>query len=80
MKKRRIIIGVVMLLLLIILFPITGRYKDGGSVDYEAIVYKVTIWHTMPFNYKGFHKGCRTGTTVELFHLFTVYDTSKYND
>lgn len=41
MKKKVIIISVI-LALLILLFPIRNQLKDGGTVEYKALVYRVS--------------------------------------
>ena len=41
MKKKVIIISVV-IILLVLLFPIRNQLKDGGTVEYKALVYKVS--------------------------------------
>ncbi|MBQ6219080.1 MAG: hypothetical protein IJJ47_05055 [Methanosphaera sp.] len=41
MKKKAIIIAIVVILL-ILLFPIRNQLKDGGTVEYKAILYKVS--------------------------------------
>ncbi|MDE6141969.1 MAG: hypothetical protein K2G03_05140, partial [Bacilli bacterium] len=41
MKKKVIIISIVVVLL-ILLFPIRTQLKDGGTVEYKALVYKVS--------------------------------------
>lgn len=41
MKKKVIIISVI-LALLILLFPIKNQLKDGGTVEYKALVYRVS--------------------------------------
>lgn len=41
MKKKVIIISVA-IILLILFFPIKNRLKDGGTVEYRALVYKVS--------------------------------------
>jgi len=45
MKKVGIIIFVIVFLLLICLIPIKTVQKDGGTVVYSAVLYKVIIWH-----------------------------------
>lgn len=40
MKKKVIIISVA-IILLVLLFPIRNQLKDGGTVEYKALVYKV---------------------------------------
>ena len=41
MKKKVIIISVA-IILLILLFPIRNQLKDGGTVEYKALTYKVS--------------------------------------
>jgi len=45
MKKRIIIIFVI--ILLICLMPIPNRLKDGGSIEYISLVYKITKVHRL---------------------------------
>jgi len=47
MKKRKIITTVFVILLIICLIPFPISYKDGGTVKYSAVLYKVIVWHTM---------------------------------
>ena len=44
-KKTMIVIGVLIAILL--LFPIPLKMKDGGSVVYKAILYKVSDVHSL---------------------------------
>ncbi len=44
MKKAIII--VLILVAFILLFPIRGQFKDGGSVEYRAILYTVYNVHS----------------------------------
>ncbi len=41
MKKKVMIISITVILL-ILLFPIRNQLKDGGTVEYRALVYKVS--------------------------------------
>ena len=40
--KKKIIITLVVIMLLILLFPIRNQLKDGGTVEYKALVYKIS--------------------------------------
>ena len=40
--KKKVIIILVAIILLVLLFPIRNQLKDGGTVEYKALVYKVT--------------------------------------
>ena len=41
MKKQKLIV-ISIIIALIMLIPIPNRLKDGGSVEYRALIYKVT--------------------------------------
>lgn len=40
--KKKLIIGIIILIFLILLIPIPNHLKDGGTVEYKALVYKVS--------------------------------------
>ncbi len=40
--KKKVIIVILAVILLILLFPIRNQLKDGGTVEYKAILYKVS--------------------------------------
>ena len=40
--KKKVIIILVAIILLVLLFPIRNQLKDGGTVEYKALVYKVS--------------------------------------
>lgn len=42
MNKKVLIIGIVIAILLILLFPKTRYLNDGGTVEYQALLYKVS--------------------------------------
>lgn len=46
MKKRIIIIFIIFILLI---FPIKNTYKDGGTVTYTSLTYKIICWK-IPIN------------------------------
>lgn len=45
--KKKVIIIVVVIALLILLFPIPVHKKDGGTVEYTALLYKVSKVHSL---------------------------------
>lgn len=47
MKKKKIIIIVAILIFVLMLIPIPNRLKDGGSVEYNAILYQYTKIHRL---------------------------------
>lgn len=55
-KKIFIIIGIVLLAVLLIPFP--ARLRDGGSVEYNAVLYKITdVKRLNPKSATGYEKG-----------------------
>ena len=45
--NKKLKIGLIIILLIILLTPMPIRYKDGGTVEYRAILYGVTDVHTL---------------------------------
>ena len=43
--KKRVIVGICILLAIVLLIPIPIRLKDGGTVVYNAILYRVEDVH-----------------------------------
>ena len=44
---RKFVTAVFVILLIFLLFPIRGQFKDGGSVEYRAILYTVYDVHAI---------------------------------
>ena len=58
MKKKNIIIITIIVLFIIMLIPIKMQLKDGGSIEYKAILYKVTKVHRInPESSSGYEDG-----------------------
>lgn len=49
MKKKSIIL-IIIVIALILLFPIPFRLKDGGSIEFKALLYTVTKYHKLSTN------------------------------
>lgn len=47
MKKKTILIIAIIVLLVILLFPIPMKLKDGGSIEFKALLYSVTKYHKL---------------------------------
>ena len=93
MKKRIIIIIIVVIVIMLIPVPI--RLKDGGSIEYKAILYKYTKIHRLneksSFGYEdgwelkilGIRVGGETNITIEATPIVVVklenQDGNKYN-
>lgn len=43
--KKKVIAGLCILLTIILLLPTTRHYKDGGTVEYHAILYSIKNVH-----------------------------------
>lgn len=70
MKKNKIIIAMVILVWIIFLFPIPMHLKDGGTIEYKAIAYKISKVHRLNMNAE---TGYDNGIIVEILG-FKVYD------
>lgn len=80
--KKKILIVVIIVLLLILLIPIPMHLKDGGTVEYKALTYKISKVHRLPMylteNYK-----YEEGLIIEIlgFEIFNnVNSNKKYNE
>ena len=43
--KKKILIGLIIIVLVVLLFPRRNALNDGGTIEYEAVVYKVSKVH-----------------------------------
>lgn len=77
MKKRFIIISVIVLLV-ILLFPIKQRLKDGGTIEYNAVLYSVIKEHSITVSEQGEGEmGYNVGTRIRIF-FFEVYNDVEF--
>ena len=65
MKKKTTII-VIIALLIILLIPIPMHLKDGGTVEYKALLHKVSKVHRLTGNIEKMYE---EGVTVEILGL-----------
>lgn len=80
-KKSRKAIWIILAVVaaVVLLLPVKLRYKDGGSVEYKALLYSVTKYHAIAgeFDADGnFVEQYRVGTEVKLLG-HTVFDNSR---
>lgn len=76
MKKRIMTVICLVLVAFVLLVPIPLRYKDGGTVKYNALLYSVTNVHSIVTQYvaEGEYKdGYEVGTIVRVLG-FEVYN------
>ncbi len=78
MKKKIIII--VCIILMVMLIPIKLHLKDGGTVEYKSIIYKISKVHKLIDN------GYDIGTEIYIFgfkvydNVESVYEQKKLNE
>ncbi len=63
MKKKTTMI-IIVIALLILLVPIPNHLKDGGTVEYKSLTYKISKIHTINHNSKS---GYDDGIIIEIF-------------
>ena len=68
--KKGIIIGIIVVVLLVLFLPIPkGTSQDGGTRDYDALLYKVVVWNKIQveLNEDG------SGGETQIFHKTSVF-------
>lgn len=68
--KKKIIIVLIFVVLLILLVPIPMHLRDGGTVEYKALIYKISKIHRLNYNSK---TGYEDGIVIEILSK-KVYD------
>lgn len=48
--KKKILIAVIVIILLVLLVPIPMRLKDGGTIEYKALIYTISKVHKLNHN------------------------------
>lgn len=89
MKKKKIIIIVAIVIFILMLIPIPNRIKDGGSIEYKAILYKYTKIHRLneksstgfedgwELKILGIHVGGETDVYVTAEHKINIRSNDK---
>ena len=80
--KKKIVIGIVVFFMLVLLIPIRMQMKDGGSVQYKAVLYTVTKYHQITMEWDDENKevadsGYRVGWGVKVLGL-EIFNNVKY--
>lgn len=68
--KKKVTIVIVMVVLLILLIPIPFKLKDGGTVEWTSLIYKISKVHRLNDNSK---TGYDEGIIVEILGM-KIYD------
>ena len=71
--KKIIIITICVLLAIILLVPIPLRLKDGGTVVYQAVLYRIEDVHRLDHNSES---GYIEGIVINVLG-FEVYNNTK---
>ena len=75
--KKKILIAVMIILLVILLFPTRNQLKDGGTVEYQSLVYKISKVKRLIFEEEakkeGKVKNYDSGIIIEIlgFEIFS---------
>ena len=89
MKNKKIIIIAIVIIATLILIPIPNRLKDGGSIEYNAILYKYTKIHRLSaksstgyedgweLRILGIHVGGTINTYVSTEHKISIRSNDK---
>lgn len=80
--KKKIVIGVVAFFVLVLLTPVRLQMKDGGSVQYKAVLYSVTKYHQIVMEMDDENEGVvdsghLVGWGVEVLGL-EILNNAKY--
>lgn len=70
--KKRIIRITIIIIALILLFPIPLRFKDGGTVKYQAVLYSITDYNAL----RGIYD-YDTGIEIKILGI-TVYENTTF--
>ncbi len=73
MNKKKIILIIAICLAIVLLIPIPGQLKDGGSKQYTAILYQVTDYHKL-----NSPDGYIEGIGIEILGLEVFNNCRKY--
>ncbi len=77
--KKTIVIIITAIVAVILLFPIKSQIKDGGTVEYNAVLYGVTKQHSMISDIASptGENGYNIGTRVRIL-WFEVYNDVEF--
>ena len=73
--KKKVTLIITVILVLLLLFPFPVKLKDGGSVEYKAILYKVTDVHRFVSPKEG-TVAFEDGLIIEILGV-EVYNNTK---
>lgn len=66
--KKKVLIGLIIIVLVILLFPRRNALNDGGTIEYKAVVYKVSKVYRYKIDGKyNNNNNFENGIIIELF-------------
>ncbi|MCR4865296.1 MAG: hypothetical protein K5921_00055 [Lachnospiraceae bacterium] len=68
MNKKKIIAAMIIVLVILLLIPVPRRLKDGGTIEYNAVLYSVKKVHSLYHDF-----GYMEGTKVRVL-FWNVFD------
>lgn len=71
--KKKIITACILIVVLILLIPIPIHLKDGGTVEYNALSYKISKVHRVV---EDSENGYENGIIIEIFGI-ELYNNVK---
>lgn len=72
--KKKVMIILTIIVMMILLIPVPIRLKDGGSVEYKAIIYKITDVHRLNSEST---TGYEDGFIIEIFGI-EIFNNVSY--
>lgn len=75
-NTKKLIIVASIIILILLLVPIRYVLKDGGTIVYQSLIYKITSYHSLDERYES---GYLEGTEFELLG-FSIYKNIKKPD
>lgn len=75
--KKKVIIVMIILVLLFLLVPTPMHLNDGGTIEYKALLYKVSKIHRLKANSL---TGYEDGIAIEILGLKIYENVNKHMD
>ncbi len=75
--RKRIIITIIIIIALILLIPIPNHLRDGGTVEYKSLTYKISKVHKLNINSL---TGYEDGIIIEILGIKIYEKVDKHMD
>lgn len=74
-KSRKKALLLLIIIIIAMLIPMKITHKDGGTVEYKALLYSVIQWHQIAS--QDYHTGIIQGTEIRIL-FSTVYHNAEF--